>query len=115
MLVERMEQSLVVEEAPEMLLRKLFEVGDRLDEDIFLSLVLERSSQMVMVDHVGPAFRPDYNRDHMLPEIFSLAVAQFVPPLSARFNLDQTDRDLGWPERMDRHGREDRIATVGHC
>ena len=99
MFVEWMEQSLIVEETPEMLRTELVEMGDRLDEDASLPFVMKGARQMMMVDHVRPLFRPDHDRDHVLPEIFGLEMAKLIPLLSLRLDLDQADRDLGRPKR----------------
>src|SRR5690242_2939328 len=47
-LVERMKQPLVVEEPPEMIGAELIEMGDGLDQDRLLPLILERPRKMVM-------------------------------------------------------------------
>src|SRR5690349_17887351 len=70
-LVKRVKPALVVEEAPEMLLRQGVETGDRRNQDLLLALVMERPRKMVMIDHVRPSLGTNHDGHHVLPEIFA--------------------------------------------
>lgn len=104
MLIEGVKPPLVVEEAPEMLHRKRFEIGERLDQDFLLTLVVKRSRKMVVVDHVRSALWANHDGHHMVPKVLAL-LTKLVPLPALFLDLDQTDGDLRWSKRMDRNGR----------
>ena len=95
-----------------MLLRQHCEIGDGLDEHLLLTFIMERSGQMVMIDHIGPALRTEHDGHHVLAEIFGFVPSELIPALSSCLDLDHPDRDLSRPKRFDRNRRKKWIPIV---
>ena len=85
--VERMQPAAVVEEAPEMLLLQLMEIGDHCDQNLILALVVKRASKMVMINNERPPTRANHHRNHVPPEKRRSVVAHRQPLFSLGLDL----------------------------
>ena len=90
--VERVHPVAIVHDDPECVRLELAQIGDDSDRDVADLLLVKRTGEMMMVDHVVPVFRTEDHRDHVPAEKFAAVLgADLFPVLALRQNLAHAD------------------------
>src|SRR5262249_54060551 len=112
-LVVGMAPAATVEHDPEGIPIERVQVGDQRRVDLGLSLLEQRTGEVVVIDDVEAVLRPMDDWDHVLAEELGLLLAfVLAPALAFLLDLAHADGDLSRPQVVDRDRLEEGFANV---
>jgi len=117
LIVEWMHPVAVVHDEPEGIRFQPAEVGDDGDDDVLDAFIVQRASQMMVINDVVTLFRSEDDRDHVLAEEFRALFPirlLFAPTLALGHDLAHANRDLGWAQACDMNWMENGLTNSSH-